>query len=82
VRRVIAPLFVLAVLAFVAYAAAFMVGVSQMLNRGHVRGGGVAIGLRPWQMWAFAGWLVGCGSLVVGGALVERRKRIRRGERR
>jgi hypothetical protein len=78
---VIAPLFVLAVLAFVAFAAATMVAVNQTVNRGQIRGGGFAIELGPWQIWAFAGWLVGCAALVVGGTLVERRKRIRRGAR-
>jgi hypothetical protein len=82
VRRVIAPLFVLAVLAFVAFAAATMVAVNQMVNRGQqIRGGGFTIELGPWQIWAFAGWLVGCAALVVGGTLVEHRKRLDRGAR-
>ena len=78
----IAPIFVLAVLASAAFAAVVMLGVSQMVTRGQVQSGGTTLALGPWQIWAFGGWLVACASLVVGRSLVERRKRIRRSGRR
>ena len=56
----VAPIFVLLVLAFVAFAGLVMASFAARVG--------------PWQLWAFVGWLVGCGALVVGGTFAERRR--------
>jgi hypothetical protein len=74
----VAPVFLLAVLGFLAFAGLVMASVGALLRRGDPPGSG-DLTLGPWQLWAFVGWLVTCAAIVVGGTFVERRKRIRRG---
>jgi hypothetical protein len=79
VHRIVAQLFVVAVLAFLAFAGFVMAGVVGLLRRGDPGGGhGGSLTLGPWQLWAFVGWLVICATVVLGGGFIERRRRARR----
>jgi hypothetical protein len=74
VRRLAAPVFVLTVLAFVAYAGLVMASLTLLLRREDLPDN-AHLALGPWQLWAFLGWLLACAAIVVGGAFVERRRR-------
>ena len=72
-RRFAAPVFVVAVLGFVAFSGLVMTGVGP--NAQSARS---TLTLPGWQVLAFAGWLLICAALVIGGTLAERRAARRR----
>ena len=76
-RRLVAPIFALLVLAFVAFGGLTIAGVAMAVNRGDP-GHGDHLALGPWQVWALAVWLGVCAALVVGGSFVDRQRRVRR----
>jgi hypothetical protein len=76
-RRFLAPLYVLAVLGFVAYAGLVMAGVGELTTHGEGRHSGL-LASADWQTVAFTAWLLACGLVVIGGTLAERRTRARR----
>ena len=61
-RRAAAPIFALAVFAFVLVSGAVVAAVGQAVGDGHPAAA-------PWQWWAFVGFLGANLVLLVGGAL-------------